>query len=127
MKACQYYWRNGRVIGRTRAGTMGFDRKKAHNHWPFEQFAQYRLLNSTRKLVLRSREVGFFPSVAGQTFGITGLPDGVYYIEVVANPEGVLHETSTRNDVSLRKVILGGTPGHRTVRVPAWHHLGPEG
>ena len=44
-----------------------------------------------------------------QSFGITGLPNGVYYIEVVANPEGVLHEISTRNDVSLRKVILGGT------------------
>ena len=35
MKAYQYYWRNGRVVGRTRAGTMGFDRKKGHNHWHF--------------------------------------------------------------------------------------------
>ncbi len=25
MKAYQYFWKNGRVIGRTRAGTMGFD------------------------------------------------------------------------------------------------------
>ena len=174
MKAYQYYWRNGRVVGRTRAGTMGFDRKKGHDHWHFEQFAQYRLLNATKKLVLRSRKVGFciaptdpvslllphadwnpqflgfggacgspsalwvqelmpigwgdtyIQSVAGQSFGINQLPNGVYYIEVVANPERVLHETSTRNDVSLRKVILGGSAGHRTVRVPAWHGLDPE-
>jgi hypothetical protein len=31
-----------------------------------------------------------------------------------------------RNDVSLRRVILGGKPGHRTVRVPAWHGIDPE-
>jgi hypothetical protein len=24
-------------------------------------------------------------------------------------------------------VILGGTPGHRTVKVPAWHGIDPEG
>ena len=28
MKAYQYFWRNGKVIGRARAGTMGFDNKK---------------------------------------------------------------------------------------------------
>ena len=35
-------------------------------------------------------------------------------------------ETTTSNDVSLRKVILGGTPGHRTVKVPPWHGIDPE-
>jgi hypothetical protein len=38
----------------------------------------------------------------------------------------VLHEISTANDVSLRKVILGGTRGHRTVKVPAWQGIDPE-
>jgi len=38
----------------------------------------------------------------------------------------VLHESNVNNDVSLRRVILGGTPGHRTVRVPAWHGIDPE-
>src|SRR5215467_12350481 len=33
MKAYQYFWRNGRVVGRVRAGTMGFDAKPGHNHW----------------------------------------------------------------------------------------------
>jgi len=175
MPAYQYFWRNGRVIGRARAGTMGFDGKKGHNHWHFQQFAQYRLLNSTKSLVLRSQKVGFciaptdavdlvlphatwvpsftglggacgspsalwvqemlpvgwgdtyFQSVAGQSFDITNLPNGTYYIEIIANPEKVLHESKYGNDISLRKVILGGRPGHRTVRVPAWHGIDPEG
>ena len=54
------------------------------------------------------------------------MPNGTYYIEVTANPEMVLYETNTSNDVSLRKVILGGTPGHRTVKVPAFHGIDPE-
>ena len=56
----------------------------------------------------------YFQSIAGQSFNITKVPNGTYYIEITANPLRVLHETTTRNDVSLRKVILGGTPGHRT-------------
>jgi hypothetical protein len=175
MKAYQYFWRNGHVIGRARAGTMGFDSKPGHNHWHFEQFARYQLLNSAKNLTLRSHKVGFCiaptdpvnllaphatwqPSftgfggacgsptalwvqemmpvgwgdtysqfVAGQAFDITSVPNGTYYIEVIANPQHVLYESNTRNDVSLRKVILGGTPGHRTVTVPAWHGIDPEG
>jgi hypothetical protein len=65
--------------------------------------------------------------LAGQAFDITSLPNGTYYVEIVANPEHVLHETSTANDVSLRKVILTGTKGHRHVKVPAWHGIDPEG
>jgi hypothetical protein len=174
MKAYQYFWRNGKLIGRTRAGTMGFDNQKGHHHWHFEQFAAYRLLSASKKLVLRSHKQGFciaptdpvnlllhgavwqpseiglegecgfpgalwvremmpegwgdtyFQSVAGQSFDITHLRNGTYYVEVIANPEKVLHETSTGNDISLRKVILGGTPGHRTVRVPAFHGIDPE-
>jgi hypothetical protein len=64
--------------------------------------------------------------VVGQAFDITGLPNGTYYIEVIANPQHLLREQNTSNDISLRKVILGGTPGHRTVRAPAWHGIDPE-
>lgn len=175
MHAYQYFWRNGHIVGRVPAGTMTFDNKKGHHHWHFEQFAAYRLLDSVKKLAVRSHKVGFcitptdpvdlvlphavwrpasvglegacgvptslsvqemlplgwgdtyFQTVAGQSFGITSLPNGTYYIEIIANPLRLLHETTTRNDISLRKVILGGTPGHRTVRVPAWHGLDPEG
>nr|WP_246416573.1 lysyl oxidase family protein [Nocardioides luti] len=55
---------------------------------------------------------------AGQSFNLDGLPNGKYYIAVIANPENRLVEGSTANNVSLRKVILGGKPGARTVRVP---------
>jgi hypothetical protein len=174
MKAYQYFWRNGHIIGRMRAGTMGFDSAQGHNHWHFEQFAEYRLLKSTKGVAVRSRKVGFciaptdgvdlllphavwqpnsiglfgqcgsptalwvqeylplgwgdtyFQTLAGQSFNITNVPNGRYYIEIIANPMRVLHESNVNNDVSLRRVILGGTPGHRTVRVPAWHGIDPE-
>ncbi|MGO9502967.1 MAG: lysyl oxidase family protein [Streptosporangiaceae bacterium] len=175
MQAYRYFWRNGHVIGRARAGTMGFDSQHGRNHWHFEQFAEYRLLTAGKKLAVRSRKVGFciapthnvdmalphatwqefytgffgecgtptavwvremlpvdwgntyFQSVAGQSFDVTHLPNGTYYIEVIANPERVLHETTTRNDTSLRKVIISGTADHRTIRVPAWNGLNPGG
>ena len=174
MKAYQYFWSNGHIIGRAPAGTMGFDSKHGHNHWHFEQFAKYALLNSDKTLAMASHKVGFCiaptdginlmlkhatwqpqfgigfgncgsptslsvseqlplgwgdtyqQTIAGQSFDITKVPNGTYYIQVTANPEKILFETSTSNDVSLRKVILGGTPGHRTVQVPPWHGLDPE-
>ncbi|MFJ8001067.1 lysyl oxidase family protein [Streptomyces sp. NPDC096310] len=58
----------------------------------------------------------------GQSFEITDLPNGTYYIEVLANPENRLHETDLSNNVALRKVVLSGEPGARTVTVPP-HHL----
>src|SRR5690242_286737 len=54
----------------------------------------------------------------GQNFNVTHLPNGTYYIEVIANPEKLIHETTMANNISLRKIILGGTPDHRTLRVP---------
>lgn len=55
---------------------------------------------------------------AGQSFDLRGLPNGVYYVAVIANPDGRLVEGSTANNTSLRKVRIGGTPGARTVSVP---------
>ncbi|MFJ1972789.1 lysyl oxidase family protein [Streptomyces sp. NPDC087903] len=54
----------------------------------------------------------------GQSFDITDLPNGTYYIQVIANPEKRLKETSLKNNVALRKVVLSGTPGARKVTVP---------
>ncbi|MFE4454010.1 lysyl oxidase family protein [Streptomyces sp. NPDC056796] len=54
----------------------------------------------------------------GQSFDITGLPNGTYYIQVLANPENRLKETDLSNNSALRKVVLGGKPGARTVKVP---------
>ena len=61
----------------------------------------------------------------GQSFDITDLPNGTYYVEVAANPDHRLYEVSTSNNISHRKVILGGTPGARTVKVPP--HQGIDG
>lgn len=54
----------------------------------------------------------------GQSFDITDLPNGTYYVQVIANPDHNLHESDLTNNVSLRQVILGGSPGARTVTVP---------
>ncbi|MFD6415871.1 lysyl oxidase family protein [Streptomyces sp. NPDC060194] len=54
----------------------------------------------------------------GQSFDITSLPNGTYYIQVLANPEKRLKETNLENNSALRKVVLGGTKGARTVKVP---------
>ena len=59
----------------------------------------------------------------GQSFDVTDLPNGTYYIEVLANPENKLAELNTRNNSSLRKIVLGGTPEKRTLRVPAVHGI----
>jgi hypothetical protein len=171
MKAYQYFWRNGQLIGRVRAGTMSFG---SHKHWHIPRFTRYALLGSTKNLVVRSYREGFCiaptdpvdllaphaawqppngldttcgqptalwvretlavgwgvntytQSATGESFDITSVPNGTYYIEVIANSGHLLRESTTRNDVSLRKVILGGTPAHRTVKVPAWHHIDPE-
>jgi hypothetical protein len=60
----------------------------------------------------------YVQSLPGQSFDVTNVPNGTYYIQVIANPEKRLYETSTKNNVSLRKIVLGGTKHHRTVQVP---------
>jgi hypothetical protein len=54
---------------------------------------------------------------AGQSFTLAGLKNGIYYISIEANPNNVLTEQSMTNNTALRKIRLGGTPGHRTVYV----------
>jgi hypothetical protein len=52
----------------------------------------------------------------GQAFDITGLPNGTYQVDVIANPDGHLYETSTANNRVARTIVLGGKPGARTVK-----------
>lgn len=56
----------------------------------------------------------------GQAFRLKGLPDGVYYVAVEANPKHTLYELDTDNNTSLRKVRLGTNErtGRRWVRAP---------
>ncbi|HET6740675.1 MAG TPA: lysyl oxidase family protein, partial [Kribbella sp.] len=60
----------------------------------------------------------YVQTLPGQSFDITNLPNGTYYVQVTANPEHRLYESSTKNNVALRQVVLGGTAHHRTVKVP---------
>ena len=46
----------------------------------------------------------YYQSVGGQAFDITDLPNGRYYIEVRANPLGLLYDRSAGNDVRLREI-----------------------
>ena len=64
---------------------------------------------------------------AGQAFDIQGLSNGVYWIKIEANPMKNLFESNLKNNVSLRKVILGGKPGARTVQVPPYEGIDSEG
>lgn len=68
----------------------------------------------------------YYQWVPGQSFNITSLPNGSYWIEVRANPAGALFDVDPSNDVELREVILGGRPGARTVSVPTWHGIDTE-
>ncbi len=54
----------------------------------------------------------------GQSFEITDLPNGTYYIQVLANPANKLAELDTTNNAAVRQIILGGTAEHRTLTVP---------
>ena len=62
----------------------------------------------------------------GQSFDITNLPNGTYYIRVLANPDDVLLEGSSSNNEALRKVKLHGKPGERWVAVPAYGLIDTE-
>ncbi len=68
----------------------------------------------------------YYQFVPGQSFNITNVPNGSYWIEVRANPAGALFDADPSNDAELREVILGGVPGARTVSVPPWHGIDTE-
>ncbi len=62
----------------------------------------------------------YYQNVSGQAFNITGVPNGAYFIRVTLNPQNTLHERTARNNVMLRRVILRGRPGARSVNVLPW-------
>lgn len=56
-------------------------------------------------------------SRAGQSFDLNGIPNGVYYVAVEANPMRRLVESSTEDNVALRKIRVRGPEGARRVEV----------
>ena len=68
----------------------------------------------------------YYQSLPGQSFNITGLPNGTYHVLVEANPEGVLHEVNEDNNSELREIQIKGRPGNRRVIVPPWNGIDTE-
>ncbi len=63
----------------------------------------------------------YHQSRPGQSFNITSLPNGTYFLEVEANPGALLHDVTTDNNVIRRKVIIKTKNGKRYVSVPPWN------
>ena len=167
MDAYQYFFDgDGNQTGYQAVGNMHWDPKPTHQHWHFEDFAKYVLLDADGSQVVKSKKEAFclantdavdqtVPNAdwnpyntdlatscgdygslsirevlasgwgdtyaqfrAGQSFDLRGLPNGKYFVAVIANPDNRLIESSTTNNVSRRTVFIGGKEGHRTVRVP---------
>jgi hypothetical protein len=68
----------------------------------------------------------YFQSLPGQSFNITDLPNGTYYIEVTANPLGNLYEQTRDNNTELREITIKGKAGKRKVEVPPWNGIDSE-
>lgn len=175
MEAFQYFYENDEPVSKLPAGELAYDNRDGHDHWHFQDFAAYSLLNADMQTVVDSgkeafclaptdsvdltidgaewrpwltdlntacgdedslwiREVleaGWGDTYAqyrpGQSFEITGLPNGTYYIKVLANPDDVLLEGSTSNNEALRMVKIHGKAGERWVEVPPHGLIDTEG
>ena len=68
----------------------------------------------------------YYQYLPGQSFSLKGVPNGTYYVKVVANPGRRLQELRYDNNVRLRQVIVRGRPGRRWVEVPPWHGIDTE-
>jgi hypothetical protein len=105
------------------ANTDAIDYTLPHANWHPENTDLNTWCGNASALAVRQAlDVGngdtYHQDLPGQSFDITDLPNGTYYIEIVANPDRALHEQNTANNASHREIIIGGTPGDRTVEVP---------
>ncbi|WP_353951117.1 lysyl oxidase family protein [Knoellia sp. S7-12] len=57
----------------------------------------------------------YYQGLPGQAFDIAGLPNGTYSVRVTTNFRNRLKESNTTNNVSNAKIVIGGSPGERTV------------
>jgi hypothetical protein len=162
MAATQYEYRDGAPVRSFPAGEFEWDGREGHNHWHFEDVAQYDLVGANGSVTgsgkqafclaptdpidltrpgavqqvqvdrmwsacggnseLWIREVlpagwgdTYYQGLSGQSFDITDLPNGSHSVRVATNFRGRLHETNTSNNVSTRRIEIGGAPGERTV------------
>jgi hypothetical protein len=59
----------------------------------------------------------YVQTVAGQSFNITDLPDGHYFLRISADPRHRLLETDYSNNTALLPIVLHGPVGQRTLTV----------
>ncbi len=60
MKAYQYFFtKSGKQKGYRSVGGMEWDARDGHEHWHFKDFATYQLVDSKKKLVVRSAKEAF--------------------------------------------------------------------
>ena len=127
-----FYDASGTAVGRARVGTLKYDARPGHEHWHFQQFATYQLLDANKSSIVYSDKEGFclaptdaidlaipgadwnpgqlgfggtvcgdqnslwtretlptgwgdtyFQGLPGQSFNITALPNGTYFIAIV--------------------------------------------
>ena len=59
----------------------------------------------------------YHQSLPGQSFDISDLDNGVYFVEVTTNPVNNLRERTRANNVAYTRIRIGGSPGRRTVEL----------
>jgi hypothetical protein len=59
----------------------------------------------------------YVQTVAGQSFNITNLPNGHYFLRITADPRHRLLETDYSNNAALLPIVLSGPIGQRTLSV----------
>jgi hypothetical protein len=96
--------------------------------WSYGDFTHGSYCGGPQSLWVRENlEAGwadtYRQSIAGQSFDITDLPNGWYYIVVEVNPSGDVLQTTTSNDVERRLLHLRGEPGRRKVLVAPWNGI----
>ena len=60
MDSYQYFYdTEGEPAGHAQVGTMVWDDRDGHTHWHFKDFARYRLLDSDKEAIVRSKKEAF--------------------------------------------------------------------
>lgn len=59
MPATQFLYEDGRPVSSSVVGQFAFDRREGHDHWHYDDAAQYDLLDATGSQVLRSGKQSF--------------------------------------------------------------------
>ena len=103
MDAYQYFFdAEGNQTGYQQVGSMHWDSRSTHQHWHFEDFARYSLLDAGKVEAVRSKKEAF--CLANTDSVDTTVPDASW------NPENTDLETSCGeySSLSIREVLASG-------------------